>query len=327
MLNVFLTVDTEIWPFVSGWPKSPLPATKRDFSREYDAYILGRTRQGDFGVPFQIAVLNRHCLKANYFVESLAADAVGRNLLRSVVALIAPHGHDIQLHLHTEWMGDSCDGGLPFRQHLHHYVEDDQARIIARGIENLVQCGAPHPSALRAGNYGANVDTLKAARRNRLRLDTSYNYSYRDSACPLALGMELLQPREIEGVVEFPVSHFSDFPGHTRHAQVCACSVGEMTCALQDAFKSGWYTFVIVLHSFELVRVGSVESGDLKPDWINIRRFERLCEFLDANRDKFRTQLFSSVQEMPTLRAARPLRSRPHHTARRLVEQLISRLI
>lgn len=36
MLNVFLTVDTEIWPFVAGWPVNALPPSKSDFSAEIE---------------------------------------------------------------------------------------------------------------------------------------------------------------------------------------------------------------------------------------------------------------------------------------------------
>jgi len=62
MLNIFLTVDTEIWPFSNGWPTVPLAATHTDFTPEIGFYIHGSTDNGSFGVPFQLACLKEHGL-------------------------------------------------------------------------------------------------------------------------------------------------------------------------------------------------------------------------------------------------------------------------
>lgn len=330
MLNVFLTVDTEIWPFSPGWPVKPLPEGKADYAQEIDAYILGKTRKGAFGLPYQMDVLDRHGLKAVYFVEALFASVVGIDALARIVSLIQDHGHEVQLHVHTEWLGEIGGADLPaqFRQHIRQFTEDEQAQIIARAIANLQQAGARNLCAYRAGNFGANFDTLRALARNGIRYDSSHNACFLDAECHLRTGEPLLQQAVIEGVYEFPVSTFSDYPGHLRPAQLCATSFREMKTALLQAWREGWHSFVIVWHGFELIRHVR-EPGRQTPDWINVRRLEQLSGFLAANRDKFRSAVFSAIDEhaIPQAQALRPLKSVPWHTAWRYAEQMASRLL
>src|ERR1700760_1658208 len=99
-LNVFLTIDTEVWPRTPDWRKNRLG---EDIQRD----IYGVTRHGDFGIGYQISVMNTHGLKAVFFLESLFADAVGIDALRNVLSNIQQAGHDVQLHLHPEWLAHS----------------------------------------------------------------------------------------------------------------------------------------------------------------------------------------------------------------------------
>jgi hypothetical protein len=138
----------------------------------------------------------------------------------------------------------------------------------------------------------------------------------------------LLQPKEILGVYEFPISFFRDYPGHYRHAQLCACSSGELENSLLQAWKEGWYSFVLVLHSFELVKGRGTSGKPALPDRVVIRRFRRLCRFLADHRDKFRTAVFSELNRdsIPVSIPTRPLRSYPHLTVWRMAEQLMGRV-
>src|SRR5207248_4475141 len=99
-----------------------------------------------------------------------------------------------------------------------------------------------------------------------------------------------LIPWQEHGVHEFPVSIFRDWPGHWRPAQLCACSSGEMEHALDTAERRGWPAFVIVWHSFELIK-----RLKARPDPIMLRRFRRLCGFLQKHRDRFETRVFSET--------------------------------
>ena len=329
MLNVFLTIDTEIWPFSPGWPVRPLASDKLSFSEEIDTYLYGKTTQGEYGIPFQMAILNRYGLKATYFLEPLFADKVGIACLSEVVGLIQNGGHEVQLHMHTEWLSEISDASIParFKQYMHQFSLEEQTALIGKGIRNLQAAGVKEIRAFRAGSYGANLDTLRAALNNGLSFDSSHNFCYLGTDCKIYPSALMLQPQKMEGIWEFPISFFQDYPGHYRHTQLAACAFNELKTALLDAWQAGWFSFVIVLHSFELIK-GKTPSILSLPDKTNIKRFRLLCEFLATHPDKFRTVLFSEIDtaSIPEINAIKPLRSRFHHTARRFVEQGIARL-
>ena len=108
MLNVFLTVDTEIWPFSRVWPEVPLASTRSSLTPEIGFYIYGETDSGSFGVPFQLDCLKEHGLRATYFVESLFASVAGLNPLEEIVSLIQNEGQDVQLHAERGVEGVWC---------------------------------------------------------------------------------------------------------------------------------------------------------------------------------------------------------------------------
>ncbi|MDL1864578.1 hypothetical protein FBQ90_05145 [Betaproteobacteria bacterium PRO5] len=329
MLNIYLTVDTELWPYSEGWPVRALPPDKTLFDEEIAACFYGKTFQGEFGLPFQIEQLNRYGLKATYFLEPLFADRAGSNHLADVVDLIQCNDQEVQLHLHTEWLSEIHDPAIPsrFKQYMHQFTLDEQVAMIAKGIRSLQAAGVKNIHAFRAGSYGANRDTLRAAAQNGLLFDSSYNPCYLGEDCKIDLDEQTLQPLKVEGIWEFPISFFQDYPGHQRHTQLAACSLGEMRTALLDAWRAGWFSFVIVLHSFELVK-GRAAGVLSLPDRLNIDRFCRLCKFLADHTDKFRTALFSELdpEAIPEIKPMKVLRSRPYHTAIRYAEQIFSRL-
>lgn len=322
MLKVFLTVDTEAWPRGPRWRESFL---REDIARD----IHGITREGQFGIGFQMDVLDAHGLKGIFLVESLFPCAVGLESLADIVALIQNRGHEVQMHLHPEWLEWMPEPIIPDvrSQLLKDFSEEEQALLVRRGLENLQAAGARRICAFRAGNYGADFNTLHALSRNGIIYDTSHNTNYLDSDCGMRTEQPLLQPQWIHGVCEFPVTFFRDGRGQVRHAELCACSSQEMEAALLSAWKKGWYSFVIVSHSFELITNRKQYGQSPRADRIVIRRFERLCRFLAQHRDKFQTALFAEIpqESIPAPVPSEPLRCAPHHTALRLLEQAARR--
>jgi hypothetical protein len=319
-LNVLVTVDTEWWPPTAHW-------TGANWQEHLRRDIYGVTAQGEYGLTYQLDVLDAHSLKAVFHVESLFACAIGIEPLAEIVQQIQNRGHEVQLQIHSEWLRWMPDPIVPSRtgNDLKDYTEDEQFLLLARGLENLRQAGAVDVCAFRAGNYGADFATLRALARNGILFDTSYNACYLDASCGLRLPDPLFQPTVIEGICEVPITFFEDFPGHYRHVQLSACSYREIRQALLHSLKWHRKTLVLVSHSFELIRR---DSSPLVPDRIAVRRFSRLCRFLAANRDRFRTVGFldldpdSITRFMPT----RELRSNILWTAIRCAEQLARRL-
>lgn len=322
-MNVLLTFDVEVHPCTPNWRETSLAA-------EIEQYIDGRTPVGSYGLAYQLSVLKKHRLKAVFFVESLFSLEVGKELLSRTVSMIRDAGHEVQLHIHTEWVSHLRQRllGDRFGLHIRQFSEDDQTTLVSRGLGSLAECGVSGVRAFRAGNYGANLATLRALAHNGIPYDSSWNAAYLGGYCDLDVGEALFAPRFIEGVWEVPISFFEDYPGHVRHAQLAACSFAELRHALLAADSAGWPTFVIVGHSFELVWRRVRNGRPASPRRLVIRRFERLCRFLDDRRDTLPTAGFADLHLSSTPVSARgPIKSRPDLTFARVIEQLAGRLI
>lgn len=324
--KVFITVDIEVWPGSSDWRAANLgPDVKR--------YVYGATSRGEFGLRYQLDLLNSFGLKGVFFVESLfASEAPAR--LGEIVGLIRDRGHDVQLHVHPEWL--QWMANPPVREKMSRYLkdftEDEQALLVERALANLRACGAESVCAFRAGNYGANLDTLKALKRNGIAYDSSYNFPYLSSQCFIDLPSPLLQPRALEGIVEFPITFFWDRPRHHRHLQLTACSFAEIRNVLLEARRQGWFSVVLVSHSFELLRNRTHHAKPLLPDTICVNRFKQVCRFLADHADQFSTATFADFgldgAAVPVLASEenRILKSNMLRTAGRFGEQFVRRL-
>jgi hypothetical protein len=324
--SVFITVDTEVWPISADWRATNMgPDMQRD--------MYGVTSRGEYGLRFQLDMLNSFGLKAVFFVEGLFGSEF-KDRLCEIVGLIRDRGHDVQLHVHPEWLQWMADPPVRGKssQFIGDFTEDEQTLLIDRALSNLRSCGADSVCAFRAGNYGANLGTLKALKRNGIAYDTSYNFPYLSSQCFMNLADPLLQPQELEGVMEYPVTFYEDWPGHYRHMQVTASSFGEMKHVLLEARRHGWSSVVIVSHSFELLKNRKKPAKPLLPDNICAKRFEKLCRFLAEHADQFHTATFAELGASPVpISNSMPqnngiLKSNVLRTARRYAEQLVRRL-
>jgi hypothetical protein len=323
-LRVLITVDTEFWPQDPGFA-SRLRREDLNPDRDFRRDTLGEVAGGSFGVPHQLDVLERHGLRAVYFVEALAASVVGMDPLRRTVDMVREAGQSVELHLHTEWLLAEPNEILPGRtwQHIHQFTYEEQRTLLALGRDNLVEAGSAPPTAYRAGNFGASWETVRAVAAVGLRYDSSLNAVWVGQSCAMPSDRPIVQPERREGAWEIPVSCFEDWPGHLRPAQVTACSSGEMIHAMRAARAAGWRTFVIVFHSHEMLNAR--RNG---PNPIVIRRFHRLCRFLDEHRDDYPTTTFADLtpadlEGSPV--ASEPIRSAIWRTAWRWGEQLAQR--
>jgi hypothetical protein len=319
MTSIFLTIDTELEPGAHKRGVSP----EDNFSRS----ILGRTTDGDRGISYQAERLRAYGVKAAFFVEALSAQVVGLDVLKRTIDPILSHGHEVQLHIHTEWLEwftfDPVEGHRGWC--IADFHEDDQYRLLELGMETLAKAGAPTPTAFRAGNYGGDNATLRALCKLGLLYDTSYNLPYLPHPCRISAPQTLFDAVPLEGVVEMPVACFEDFPGHYRPAQICANSISELRLVIANSIKNQRRTAIIVSHSFELMNRKRGRENKLL-----VHRFEALCDRLADCRDTARASGFADVDPAtftipPT--AVPPLRSHAGRTAWRMVEQAVGSIL
>ncbi len=316
MVNVILTIDTEV---------TAERASAVGLADAIEQDIYGKAGSHEYGFRFQSRLLAAHGLKAVFFVEPFFSREAGLDVLRRVVCEILADGHEIGVHPHLEWLpekGQELSRGPTYL--LTDHSEDEQTSFIHAALERLRAAGAPSITSFRSADFAANLDTLRALRRCGIAFDSSHNPSYRRRAvahgCPA-------YPNVIEGVWEFPVTHFACFDGRRRPMQICACSTSEFESVLLQAWSKHWYAVAIVSHSFELLKRHNLcRRICAVPSNIIIRRLKRLCSFLAANRDKFRTVTFSQMDSgsIPAS-APPPLSAGAGSTLLRMAEQLVKR--
>lgn len=314
MMDVFFTVDVEVW--CDGWHD-----IDGKFPDAFRKYIYGSTIKGDFGLPYQLKVLTQHGLTGVFFIEPLFSARFGAQPLAEIVGLVRDSGHEAQLHLHTEWVDEAkvplLGGAHGKRQHLRFFSREEQTILISAGIRMLEQAGATEINAFRAGNFGFNRDTLGALAANGIPFDSSYNASLFGPDSGVLPGVTVVEPVECEGVHEYPMTVFTDGTPVLRHAQLTACSYQEMEGLLWQALETGRSSFVILSHGSELLN-----QDKSRPDEVVVKRFQKLCSFLDKNRDSFRMRGFQGLNPQVVHGQPEPLASPIWKTGARMLEQI-----
>lgn len=318
MLDVFITVDVEIW--CDGW--KDLDAK---FPEAFDRYVYGKTPSGDYGLPYQLKVLADNGLRAVFFVEPLFSRRFGEQPLQEIVGLLRDQGHELGLHLHTEWVDEATQPLLPNitkkMQHLKYFEADDQATLLEAGRKMLQDAGAGEITSFRAGSFAFNADTLTALQQVGIPVDASYNATLFGPDSGVAQGQQLTTPARFDNVVEYPMTVFDDGVQGLRHVQFTSCSLRELkhvtrNCAAQDIGSC-----VILSHNFEMLT-----PSKQAPDPVVVKRFERFCEFLAQNDDSFNTTTFERVDHgaVAALRDEQPYpRSNALRTAERFAQQAL----
>lgn len=269
MTAVYITIDTEYSPSLAARKGSR--SRKENFKKS----IAATTPSGSVGIGYQLDIFDRHNLKAVFFVDPMTALLWGVEAISDIVGPIIERGHDVQLHLHTEWLalaGANNPLGKRIGTHIKDFAYEEQCQLIDYARSTLIAAGAPRPIAFRAGNYGANDDTLRALAELGFSYDTSHCPGIAESDCAISLGPEDRRPVQHCGVVEVPIGCIASFGGGLRHAQITAISSAEALAAIRHARSSENCSFTLVSHSFELL-----SRDRTRVNQVVKQRFERLC--------------------------------------------------
>ena len=267
MTALLITVDTEL--------SSSLQQRGVSLDDNVRRSIWAQAGGDAHGIGWQMDVLDCHGLKGVFFLDPMPALTHGPDFLKPIVHAIIARGHEVQMHIHTEWLAWAKDSPVGGRQgrNIGDFTLNDQILLLGRAKASLEQAGAPPITAFRAGNFGANDDTLRALAAIGVTWDSSVNPAYLGRECHISADPGAIGASRIEGVVELPVSGIIDRPGGFRPAQVCAMSAAEMRAGLRHAAREGHDAFMVVTHSFEML-----SRDRQRPNGAVKARFEALCK-------------------------------------------------
>lgn len=269
---VLITIDTELSAGrqARGW----------SVGDNFRSSFLGRCARGDFGVPWLLDRLDAAGARGVFFVDPMPALVHGEALVADMVGPIVERGHEVQIHIHTEWLewARASPVGNRRGRNIGDFPVEDQEALIGYARDVLVRAGAPTPIAFRAGNYGADDRTIAALDRLGIGWDASVNAAYLGGECAVSPLASPITPARRGGVTLLPVSGIFDRPGHFRPAQVCALSVREMRAALRHAARNVHPCFTIVTHSFEML-----SRDRSRPNRAVMARFEAVARAIAAD--------------------------------------------
>jgi hypothetical protein len=313
MTPVLITIDTEL----SARLHQQGVAARDNLA----CSVTGACAAGAFGTGWQMDRLEAAGLRGVFFVDPMPALVYGDAIIVDIVGPIAARGHDVQLHLHTEWLQWAVASPVGARRALNlgDLALADQVTLLRWGADAIARTGVPRPTAFRAGNYGANDDSLRALAMVGLRWDSSLNHAWRHSHCQIQCPPDQIGRLSLHDICEVPVSGLLDRPGRFRPAQICALSSREMRAALHHAAINAHDSFVIVTHSFEML-----SRDRRRPNRRVMARFESMCAAI-ARHPALIASGFDTLDPAPPPAPASPLtRLGPSvtRTAARMAEQV-----
>ena len=293
---VFITVDVEC-SMGGAWGDpalQPVPPARA---------MMGRYGDAELGLPLLTDLLNRHGLAGTFFVEPFTEDQGYTGQTEPVCRFLLERGQDVQLHVHP----NHKHYGLHV-QGLPHPREDNiaclplevQRDLLAEGAARLARWTGRPPVAFRAGNMGASEATLALLPEVGIRIDSSYTFPFAGGRCRFSPQDPYNGSKWYGDVLELALSGYYQphLPGlhPAKPLDLMGISFEECRDAIRLICGAG-ADAVLILHSFSLFKVRSVQYDGGRPNRIVTRRFRRLCEWLAARADAFPTVTFSQLDE------------------------------
>lgn len=318
MTRVFITIDTE---YSSGLCTGAGPADRAEnYARSIDCV----TPHGPAGISHKLELLQEYGQKAVFFVDPMPALIWGVAAIEDIVGPIIAAGQDVQLHCHTEWLGLAgsanplASGSIG--DNIADFSLDEQYELLVFARDTLMAAGAPAPVAFRAGNYGANDDTLRALAMLGIGYDASHCPALTDGVCQISLGPQHRDPVMHHGVIEVPAGTIGTISGGQRHAQITALTLAEMLAAIRHARDCGRESFTLVSHSFELINRRKMAVNPIVR-----RRFTGLVKALASMRGVETANFAHNPPRVPHATAPnQPLPANALRTGMRVAEQFLS---
>lgn len=190
----------------------------------------------------------------------------------------------MQLHVHPNWLNfrEPDPGKLRYKDNMSAYSLEEQIEIIAEGKELLTKYTGKSPIAFRAGNYGADHNTILALKENEIFIDSSYNAAIGSSQKMSNIFLNDL--KKLDGVLEFPITVFKEKLPFLRERlkplDLNGVSYLEIKQLVKKAKNEFYDNITIILHSFSFINKYDFKYSICKQRDYIINSFANLCEYI-----------------------------------------------
>lgn len=278
-----ITVDVEAQP-------------RRARDAPLERLVWGRFPNGSWGIGEMMDLAEKHGIPLTMFLDYAEEHLYGESLL-DVGREIHSRGHDLQLHLHQQFLSDDfyaasnvtrvrslTDVSVDAARALVEFVCDAHRRTVGEA-----------PLAFRGGGYQYNGTLLGELKAHGVRLDSSCNPARTNQ--PMKLGARA-QFQWNGGPFEVPISTLERFRGSSVFAEHNFNSMIFMKHPVEDGVK-GHLEFLdqfyaehgedaiatLVMHSWSLLRLDTAGefSSPIPDGLIRLSRlFERIVDDVEV---------------------------------------------
>ncbi|MCI4662719.1 MAG: hypothetical protein MRY63_12975 [Neomegalonema sp.] len=322
-MDIHITVDTE---FSAGgyWEDPTLKPVVEDM-------VWCPVAAENQGLGFMLRVLAQHGLTATFFVETVHTVMLGTDPMKPIIAALLEADQDVQIHAHPMWLA-GADG-----EHPGTTPNDDCAacsaeeldRILAISLASFEAWDAPTPIAFRSGKLSAAPHIYDALHRARIPIASNVGYGHMPAE---DRRLQVYNGRtRIRDVVEVPVFSYQAFDPrpseNTRILTTSSTNFSETRALILEAEKAGLDELILLTHPFEFVKFDGNQYENARTNRVIQRRFERLCAWLDAERERFPVRSFAQMApEWINAPAQRDvaLSAPSHASAMRIIENIVT---
>uniref|UniRef100_UPI002FDA6C4F polysaccharide deacetylase n=1 Tax=Arsukibacterium sp. TaxID=1977258 RepID=UPI002FDA6C4F len=294
-LQVFITIDTEA--SIAGAFAHP-----QRYSPLLDGPVDGMVDGQSQALGFLLKTLQQYQLTATFFTESLQNRYFGVAPMQRRAEQILAAGQDLQLHLHPCWL-NFADGKMLNPQPNDASTGRPLSELIAifqEAKQRFTDWGFGAPVAVRTGNFSTGLDTFAACAASGLK----YSSNIAAALLPSDAAPELQRTYgfcQIAGVTELPLTSFQSYQLNGRHCQrimaITACSIAELTNAVDQAWQQGLSAVCILTHPFEFIKRRHGSFDQLSVNQLNQQRFAALCQFIAEQPQRYSACSFGQLPQ------------------------------
>jgi len=267
--------------------------------------MMGEYGEKSYGLPMICDILERHGVKATFFLEPFNNELGYPGETEPVCRFLVESGQDVQLHIHPNHVHYGLQReGKPYDRtdDMADLSPARQREMIEAGVQRIENWTGIQPIAFRAGNMGASKTTLEALSQVGVWMDSSYTFPYAGGQCKFPAEEPYNGSKWYGDVLEVSLSGFQQLrvPKFLPAAQpldLMGASFGECRDAARMICDAG-ADAVAILHSFSLFRWRDVQYNGGRPNHIVKRRFEKFCKWLAENRNQYPARTFSELGRM-----------------------------
>lgn len=299
--RICISVDTEFTIAGAFHHRSLLPVAEQR--------VWCKVDDKSHGLGFMLECFAEHDITATFFVETLNRHYFKHDPMRPIAEHLREDGHDVQLHLHPcwrifqdpDWRERARVRTVPGLDNFFQRPEDDSLRLIEDGLEAFHQWQMPAPTVFRSGGLQHDDALYRAQSRAGIPYSSHVGVAVFDCGDPR---YRLYSGRhDRHGVIECPTLTFRDWklPGkeHLKTLTITGTSFAETRMLLEQAHRQGMEQVVILTHPFEYVQTRDHTLRHMRRHRVNQQRLSRLCEFLNANQDRFTTCGMAAAASAP----------------------------